>query len=298
LGLVEDKGGGEAQPVVLKRCKVGLNARRFFRCEAATWRRLRGNAGLAPFLGVAGADAYLVWRNCGLTTLEAVLTRRDSRTRAEPLGLHALADALDAETGVAALRALARRLLAAAAAVHAAGVVHRDIKPANVLLCDDGGDVRLLDLGAAADLATGVNYDADEAIFDPTYGPPEQFLEFPAQAVGRGVLAATLGWRLAEPDRFDAFSCGMVLLCAGVPYMRAGDRMKRVQAALAGGELSLQAWRDRLPGVAQPDFGLLDADGGAGWELLCGLLQAEPKERWGLPKALRHRFAQELAAAA
>ena len=128
LGEIASEDGGEAQPVVLKRCKVGLNARRFFRAEAATWRRLRGNAGLAPFLGVAGADAYLVWQDVGLTTLEAVLARRDSRSRAEPLGLHALAEALDTETGAAALRALARRLLLAAAAVHAAAVVHRDVK--------------------------------------------------------------------------------------------------------------------------------------------------------------------------
>ena len=128
LGEVASEDGGDSEAVVLKRCKVGLNARRFFRAEAATWRRLRGNAGLAPFLGVAGADAYLVWRDCGLTTLEAVLARRDSRSRGEPLGLHALAEALDTPTGGAALRALARRLLLAAAAVHAAAVVHRDIK--------------------------------------------------------------------------------------------------------------------------------------------------------------------------
>ena len=166
------------------------------------------------------------------------------------------------------------------------------MKPANVLITDDGA-VKLLDLGAAADLASGVNYDADEAIYDPTFGPPEQFLEFPEQAVGRGVLPALLGWKLAEPDKFDAFSCGMVLLSAGVPYMRAGDRMRRVKAALAGGELTLQEWRDRLPGIAQADFGLLDADDGAGWELLCGLLEAAPAQRWGVPKALRHRFVQE-----
>lgn len=134
LGEVASEDGADSQPVVLKRCKIGLNARRFFRAEAFTWRRLRGNAGLAPFLGVAGADAFLVWRDCGLTTLEALLARRDSRTRAEPLGLHALAEALDTPTGGAALRVLARRLLLAATAVHAAAVVHRDVKVRQVRL--------------------------------------------------------------------------------------------------------------------------------------------------------------------
>lgn len=61
--------------------------------------------------------------------------------------------------------------------MHAKGVVHRDVKPSN-LLVTDGGDVLLLDLGAAADLRTGINFDEDESVLDQLYGPPEQYVEF------------------------------------------------------------------------------------------------------------------------
>ncbi len=275
---------------------------------------------MAPFLGVAGEDAYLVWRDAGLTTLESVLQgARDARTRAAPMA--PLADALclslgdasdddsDAEdadadasssdeddddedefdaAGLLVLQTLARRLLAAVSAVHAAGVVHRDVKPGNILISDEG-EVLLIDLGAAADLVAGVNWDPDEAVFDPLYGPPEQYLEFPAAAAGRGALPVKLAWLAANPDLFDAYSCGLVLLQAGVPYCRAGDRMRRLKAFLTSGQGSLDEWRRRQPSIAEPDFGLLDADDGAGWEVMRGLL-APRESRMSIAKALKHRF--------
>jgi hypothetical protein len=268
---------------------------------------------------VAGADAYLVWRDAGLTTLESVLQKaRDSRAR-PPAPFAQLADALalnppeeeeeeeeeeaassdeddddddsDDPTARDVLRALGHRLLTAVAAVHAAGVVHRDVKPGNILITEDGG-VFLIDLGAAADFVSGVNFDPDEAVFDPLYGAPEQYLEFPAQAVGRGVLPVKLAWMAASPDLFDAYSCGLVLLQAAVPYMRGGDRMRRLKAALTSGDGDLDAWRARLPDIAAPDFAFLDADKGAGWEVLCGLI-APREKRMSVGKALRHRFFAE-----
>ncbi len=258
-----------------------------------------------------------MWRDAGLTTLETVLQKaRDSRARVPvPLGplIEALAlipeasssdeeeeeedeedadsdedDEDDAPTARDVLRALGRRLLTAVAALHEAGVVHRDVKPGNILITEDG-NVLLLDLGAAADLVSGVNFDPDEAVFDPLYGAPEQYLEFPAQAVGRGLLPVKLAWLAATPDLFDAYSCGLVLLQSAVPYMRAGDRMRRLKAALTSGDGDLDAWRARLPSIAAPDFAFLDEDGGAGWEVLRGLI-APRERRMSVAKALRHRF--------
>ena len=57
-------------------------------------------------------------------------------------------------------------------------ILHADIKPGNVLLAQpskkgEGVQAKLIDLGGVADLNADVR--EDEAIFDPTYGAPEQF---------------------------------------------------------------------------------------------------------------------------
>ena len=60
-----------------------------------------------------------------------------------------LADRIAAgEAGEVDPQRLARQLLSALAAIHAAGVVHRDVKPSNILL-DDAGHAQLTDFGIA-----------------------------------------------------------------------------------------------------------------------------------------------------
>lgn len=65
--------------------------------------------------------------------------------------------------------------------------------------------VKLIDLGAAADLVAGAGpgWDPEEAVFDPLYGPPERFLTFPASVAG--AVAVALAWPFAQPGRFDAW---------------------------------------------------------------------------------------------
>jgi len=288
LAPPESKGGGEGQAIILKKRKaLSPSASRFFRVEAAICRRLKGNKGAAPFLGVVGGDIFLAFEDLGTETLEAVL-QQCVDSKAPPLT--PLAEALQCDPGVAALRTLARRLFRACSRIHGANIVHRDVKPGNILITDNG-KVRMLDLGAAADLQTPINYDPDEAVFDPLYGPPEQYLEFAGNV--SGLLPVKLAWLKYNPDTFDSWSIGMVLLQTAVPYCRQLDKLKRMKSMLESGKADLQEWRDSLPDVASADFSLLDANNAAGWDLLCKLLTVAKEKRITATAALSHRFVKK-----
>lgn len=121
-GSFGDVFSGEVngKAVILKKSKGSVAARRFFEVEAAVLRRLKGNAGVPPFLGVGGANVYLVWKEeKGATGLDVVLAEL-SRER-EGTQLAALASALGTKPGLPALKALARALLKATRSVHEAG---------------------------------------------------------------------------------------------------------------------------------------------------------------------------------
>ncbi len=48
-----------------------------------------------------------------------------------------------------------------------AGIVHRDVKPQNLILSNVDQKIKLIDLGAAADLRVGINYAPKEYLLDP-----------------------------------------------------------------------------------------------------------------------------------
>lgn len=58
----------------------------------------------------------------------------------------------------------------------AAGIVHRDIKPQNLIVSTRDAKIKLIDLGAAADLRVGINYVPNEYLLDPRYAPPQQYI--------------------------------------------------------------------------------------------------------------------------
>ena len=70
-----------------------------------------------------------------------------------------------------------RQMLTNLDAMHRTGIVHRDVKPQNMILSPDG--LRMIDLGAGADLRVGINYIPNEYLLDPRFAPPQQYVMSP-----------------------------------------------------------------------------------------------------------------------
>jgi len=124
-----------------------------------------------------------------------------------------------------------------------AGVVHRDLKPLNLVLCEDSGSFKFIDLGACVDIRSGFNYvwgflsllilklvfisaaykcteliciychisqTPDETVIDPTYAAPEHYVmptctpALPPDPLCS--LISPIVWHLNTPDRFDLYS--------------------------------------------------------------------------------------------
>lgn len=125
--------------------------------------------------------------------------------------------------------AVARKLIEAIAAAHAAGVLHRDIKPDNVVL-DDSGGVKVTDFGLAGDIrmiAAGLNRQTHAT---PAYAAPE-------------VLR---GWR--SDFRSDVFSIGATLYHCATGLLPFGATSRQsVLAAQKTGAQPIQELCPELP---------------------------------------------------
>jgi serine/threonine protein kinase len=100
---------------------------------------------------------------------------------------------------------VARGILAALAAAHAAGIIHRDIKPGNVLLTHDG-NVKVSDFGIAKTVDDVDQTQTAELVATPGYLAPERLAGEPAStrsdlySVGVLLYEALSGRRPFEGD--------------------------------------------------------------------------------------------------
>ncbi|KAK9821704.1 hypothetical protein WJX74_010685 [Apatococcus lobatus] len=193
------------------------------------------------------------------------------------------------------IKTIMRRLLSALGRLHSLGIVHRDVKPANILLTSKG-ELRLIDFGAAVDLCTGINFNPQYGMLDPSYSPPEDLVlprnfprvPFPALAA----LLAPLAWSVGAPDLFDSYSAGVILVQLAVPQLRSGQAQRNFNSELARCDYDLEDWRYNSSSRTA-DFSLLDRNNKAGWDLACKLVRQRNQFRRGrlsARQALRHRF--------
>ncbi|MBW8804628.1 MAG: protein kinase [Catenulisporales bacterium] len=118
--------------------------------------------------------------------------------------------------------ALARDLLRALAAAHAAGIVHRDVKPGNVLLAADGTAL-LADFGIAVRDDDQRVTRTGTFIGSPGYVAPERVISQDAGAVGDMFsLGATLYEAVEGVPAFRADVIGSVVAGQPAPLHRGG----------------------------------------------------------------------------
>ena len=310
--------------MVLKKVKARVeDAEEIGRCEhllnVYVDRQARGAcASFKGFFEVAPGEArgkitagkWLVWEYEGVRTLSYFLRRRDC-TRA-------LAKALSvAEASVVAT--VMEQLLQNVEKVHAIGIVHRDLKPANIIFSEASDTFKLIDLGAAADLRLGTNFCPTESLLDPLYCAPEQYVlptDAPDLARQAGVVSQAMSpllWARFMPDRFDMYSAGLIMAQLAVPALRSEGALRGFTRSLRRADYDLEKWRRRLGRqFSSAQTAVLDADGGAGWELLGALLRprkhsdatqllSASRRRPSAQEALRYRFmdqANQMAAVA
>eukprot|EP00798_Chlamydomonas_sp_ICE-L_P012483 gene12483-15693_t len=316
---------GDKEKVVMKRVKDKVEgAEEMGRTElllnAYASKAAKGHcADFVGFSEVTAAQAnhkltegvWLMWRYEGSKTLGYYMRRRDCvQVLAEDLGVE--------EQDV--IPTVMTHMFECLQAFHAAGLVHRDVKPLNLIFAEKERRFKLIDLGACADLRSGTNYVPGESILDLNYCPPEQYVlptdgpDLSQTGSLRGVLSPML-WAMHKPDRFDSWSAGIVLLQLAIPSMRSAGGLRAFNAAYGQKFFfNLRAWKKAAP-FNKKEFELLDANGGAGWDLLQGLLRERDIEsnsfnlsslqreklsmeyRLSATEALNHRFMKVAAAA-
>uniref|UniRef100_A0A1D2AEM3 Protein kinase domain-containing protein n=2 Tax=Auxenochlorella protothecoides TaxID=3075 RepID=A0A1D2AEM3_AUXPR len=294
---------GETRPVILKK------ATEFGEAEAWMNERMARTNPLAvadfvaaftefPSARTATDPLWLVWQFEGEHTLAELMVRKDFPQCLAPLLFE---DPSVVPPGVAGqvflLKTVMQQLLEGLAACHSTGIVHRDVKPHNCIVSTVDRRIKLIDFGAAADLRIGINYVPNQYLLDPRYAPPQQYIMSKhtprAPAAPVAALLSPVVWALNSPDRFDMYSVGIMMLQLALPPLRTDNALVAFNKQLADTyKHDLRAWRRARERRGTKDLAaglaILDADGGAGWDLACNLVQYRPEDRLSAQGALRH----------
>lgn len=259
-----------------------------------------GQAGAAAGLGGA---VWLVWVDEGDFTLYDMMRQRDFPFNLEPILLdRPLRLPADKRRRLVTFRLVLAQLLESLEAAHATGIVHRDVKPQNVMVSVRDKRVKLIDLGAAADLRLGINYVPNEYLLDPRYAPPQQYVMSRQTATPPpkpvAALLSPVLWQMEHPDKFDMYSYGILMLQMAFPNLRSDNSLIAFNRRLQELGWDLKAWRKDmlakyprgLPKDLEEGFQLLDSEGGAGWDLAAQLVAYNPDDRPTASQALVHPF--------
>lgn len=300
---------GTMQPVVVKKAKEFG--------EAEVWMNERmmraGSSHIAKFVtaftetaarpgSVQDKSVWLVWAYEGDFTLADLMQKPDFPYNMEPILLgRELRLARGARRRQATVKTILTQLLEALKALHATGIVHRDIKPQNCILSEEDRKIKLIDLGAAADLRVGINYVPNEYLLDPRYAPPQQYImsrqtpKPPPKPVA--ALLSPVLWRMENPDRFDMYSVGVLAMQLIFPGLRSDGNLIKFNKRMEALNYDLKAWKRQEEKKAKEKrtdmtegFELLALDGGQGWDLLSQLLSYKPSDRLSAAAALAHPF--------
>jgi len=295
-------GNKETRSVIVKRAKE------FGRPEVWMNERMQRSAPgvIAEYITAFGEDdgassspILLVWNNEGEYTLSNLMSKQDFPTNAAKLLINpdcTQEEASTIEFKTKIYQKLMTQILEGLKACHATGIVHRDIKPQNFILSSRDKRVKLIDLGAAADLRIGINYVPNEFLLDPRYAPPQQYImstrtpKAPPPPIA--VFLSPVLWQMNSPDRFDIYSAGMSMLQMVFAPLRSDNALivfnRRMRKEW---DYDLDTWRSQEKSkVYEEGFRVLDANNGAGWDLLKRLLAYDPKERPSAAEALNHPF--------
>ena len=283
--------------------------------EGSIWKRAANAAAAARDAALdsgSGVDdeelLWIVWKFEGSQSLAQLMEDKEFPYNIEPFLFKANGGvAIEGEPrGVARktkiISTIFGQILDNLSSAHATGIILRDVKPENMILDPLAGKFKLIDLGAAADLRFGFNYQPKEFILDPRFSGPEEYImstqtpEAPATPVALALSPAL--WQLNVPDRFDSYSAGVTLLQMCLPSLRSDNNLIAFRRTLEENGESLTTWRSNLPsrltskGEDAEGFDVLDANDRAGWELVKSLMNKTREKRASATGAKFSRFVQ------